>query len=194
MRILIVDDDAFSRRLIGAHLEKLHHSVVPCPDGDTAIREIRTDNSIDMVILDWMMPGYDGIDVCKTIRAETQRSWIYVIFLTARTNPEDLAEALDSGADDFIAKPVNMLELRARVGAGERIIELQSRMAGKIEMLEKAAQRIKQLEGILPVCYWCKRIRNDSDYWVQLEDYLREHSLAEFTHGICPDCVKEQFR
>jgi DNA-binding response OmpR family regulator len=122
-----------------------------------------------------MMPGIDGIEICRRIRATSLRSPVYVILLTARTSPQDLVAGLEAGADDYLTKPFDPDELRARVHVGQRTLELMA--------------SVKQLTGLLPICSYCKRIRSDDDYWQQVEGYIGEHTDARFWHGICPACL-----
>ena len=193
MKILIAEDDAFSRKLLEATLEKSEHDVVLCVDGETAIEAYENDPSIEMAILDWMMPGKDGLEVCRSIKNNSSNSITYVIMLTAKNKPEDLAYAMDAGADDFVSKPFNTLELNARINGGIRIIRLQEAMKKHIDELQDALAHVEQLKGILPICAWCKKIRDDSEYWTSVEDYFSKRSQAEFSHSICPDCMTKNF-
>ena len=193
MKILIAEDDAFSRKLLESTLEKAGHDVVACIDGDSAVKAYQDDSSIEMAILDWMMPEKDGVEVCKSIKNNEDNPFTYVIMLTAKNKAEDLSEALSSGADDFISKPFNALELNARINAGIRMIRLQKAMMSNIEELEETLAHVEQLQGIIPICAWCKKIRDDSEYWTSVEDYVSKHSEAKFSHGICPECMEEQY-
>jgi len=193
MHILIAEDDEFSRLLLEAHLEKFGHSFRTLHGGDSAIQAFKSDPEIEMAILDWMMPDCDGLQVCRSIKAETDRPFTYVMMLTVKREPEEIAEALDAGADDFITKPFNAVELRARTDAGGRIVRLQRALAKTIGELQTALGQVEQLKGILPICAWCKRIRDDANYWTRVEDYIRLHSQAEFTHSICPDCMQKLY-
>ena len=193
MNILIAEDDAFSRKLLEATLVKAGHDVVSCQDGHDAIKEYQKDHSIDMAILDWMMPKKDGLEVCKVIKNSDDNALTYVIMLTAKNKVEDLAEAMESGADDFVSKPFNALELNARINAGIRMIRLQKALMENIQELQQTLEHVEQLQGIIPICAWCKKIRDDSKYWSSVEEYISKHSEAQFSHSICPDCVKEQY-
>ena len=193
MRILIAEDDAFSRKLLTAVLDKAGHEVISCIDGEAAIEAYEKEPSIEMAVLDWMMPGKSGIDVCQAIKDSVDGSLTYVIMLTAKSKSEDLAIAFESGADDFVAKPFNAVELNARINAGVRMIRLQSAMMDNIQELEEALAHVEQLQGILPICAWCKKIRDDSDYWGSVEEYIAKHSKAQFSHSICPDCLEKEY-
>jgi response regulator RpfG family c-di-GMP phosphodiesterase len=113
---------------------------------------------------------------------------MYLVLLTARESPGDLVTGLDAGADDYITKPFDAEELRARVQVGVRVLNLQERLAERVEELQAALANVKQLRGLLPICSYCKRIRGDDQYWQQLEGYIAAHSDAQFSHGICPTC------
>jgi len=143
-----------------------------------------------MAILDWMMPYVDGAEVCRRVRNHPRTPPPYLILLTARGNPDDIVRGLELGADDYITKPFDMNELRARVLVGVRIIELQQNLANRVHELEDALGRVKLLQGLLPICSYCKKIRDDRNYWRQVESYISAHAEVEFSHGICPDCYE----
>ena len=144
-----------------------------------------------MALLDWMLPEMDGLAVCRQVRSTPAGRAIYIILLTTRSKKEDVIAGLDGGADDYIVKPFDRGELRARLRAGCRIVELQSSLAKRIVELEESAARIKQLSGLLPICAWCKKVRDDEGYWSSVEKYFTERTAATFTHGICPECKKK---
>jgi sigma-B regulation protein RsbU (phosphoserine phosphatase) len=141
-----------------------------------------------LAILDWMMPGMDGVAVCKKLRSESTVRPTYIIMLTAKTSKESLVAGLDGGADDYIGKPFDREELRARLQVGRRIVDLQGKLAERVLELEQALSQVQQLQGLLPICCYCKKIRDDSNYWQQVEGYIASHTGARFSHGICPDC------
>jgi sigma-B regulation protein RsbU (phosphoserine phosphatase) len=175
MRILIADDDRSSTLMLGRTLEQWGFEVVVAHDGLVAWESVIGDQPPALAIVDWMMPGLDGIELCRRVRATSLRAPVYVILLTARTSRQDLVAGLEAGADDYLTKPFDPDELRARIHVGQRTLELMA--------------SIKRLTGLLPICSYCKRIRTDTDYWEQVESYITEHTDALFSHGICPACL-----
>ncbi len=188
MRILIADDDGASRCVLQAVLEKEGHEVVALNNGSAALEALQARDSPPLAILDWMMPGMDGVDILQEIRRTPAGCNLYMIMLTSKQDKADIVKALKSGADDYISKPFDRGELLARVSVGCRIIELQSALSDKIIELGNALEQIKSLSGIIPICAWCKKIRDDAGYWQQVDHYIGEHSEAIFSHGMCPDC------
>jgi CheY-like chemotaxis protein len=142
-----------------------------------------------IAVLDWMMPGRDGPDICRSIRAAGNRRQPYLILLTSRAKLPDVVAGLKAGADDYLTKPVDRDELEARLSVATRMVQLQQRLADRVAELEQALSRVRQLQGLLPICAYCKRIRDDSNYWNQVESYIAEHLDVRFTHGICPSCL-----
>jgi CheY-like chemotaxis protein len=190
MKILIAEDDRVSRRMLETTLQKWGHEVVVTSDGVEAWDILRQPNAPPLAILDWMMPGFDGIDVCRRSRQIELPVPIYIIMLTAKGRKEDIVTGLDAGADDYLTKPFDREELRARLQVGVRFTELQNKLAVHVNELESALAQVNRLQGILPICSYCKMIRDDRNYWQQVESYITEHSEAKFSHGICPDCYE----
>jgi DNA-binding response OmpR family regulator len=188
MRVLIAEDDPISRRLLEATLRKWGYDLVVACDGDEAWRALDGPAPPDLAILDWMMPGMDGVEVCRRLRSLRDRPPVYIILLTAKGGREDIVEGLQAGADDYITKPFDRDELRARVQVGIRVVDLQRSLADRVRDLEDALSRVKQLQGLLPICSYCKKIRDDQNYWTQVENYVTERSEARFSHSICPSC------
>ena len=190
MRILVAEDDRVSRRLLESHLLKWGHEVVVVEDGGQALAALQRDDAPELAILDWMMPGMDGVEICRRIRAGGSSRPLHIILLTARIGREDLVEGLEAGADDYVAKPFDPPELRARVRVGMRIIELQRDLQERVRQLEEALAQVDHLQGLLPICAYCKKIRDDRNYWHQVESYVTARTAARFSHGICPDCLE----
>lgn len=192
MKILIAEDDFTSRRILEILLLQWGYEVVVTSDGSEAWEVLQKEDAPPLVILDWMMPGKDGREICSLIR-EKQKSEVphYVILLTSKSFKEDIVTAFDAGADDYITKPFDREELKARIKVGERIVSLQTTLAKQVKELQEALNHIKTLQGILPICSYCKKIRDDGNYWQLLENYISTHSMAQFSHSICPDCYQK---
>jgi sigma-B regulation protein RsbU (phosphoserine phosphatase) len=177
MKILIAEDDPILRQLLGKKFELWGHEVLVTNNGQEAWDVLQSEN-IRFLIADWMMPVMDGLELCQRIRSE-RSSYVYIILLTGKDRKEDAVKGLDAGADDYIRKPFEWDELRARIRAGERILGL--------------LDRVKALSGLLPICASCKKIRDDKGHWQNVETYIRERSDTEFTHGYCPECAKKLY-
>jgi DNA-binding response OmpR family regulator len=190
MQVLIADDDAASRLLLRAALSGWGFAIVEAVEGGEALRVLQEPDPPDIVVLDWIMPGVDGLDVCRRIRMARPTGSTYIILVTARGGVESVLQGLEAGADDYIAKPFDPRELRARLHAGVRIVELQKALLERFHELEEALKRVKQLQGLLPICSYCKKIRNDRNYWEQVDAYVGSHSEVQFSHGVCPDCYE----
>jgi phosphoserine phosphatase RsbU/P len=185
---LVADDDRVTTEILARTLERWDFAVAVARGGAEAWEYLRATTSPTLAILDWMMPEMDGPEVCRRVRRDLPLANMYLVLLTAREGPRDLITGLDAGADDYITKPFDAEELRARVQVGVRVLNLQERLAERVAELQKALANVKQLRGLLPICSYCKRIRGDDQYWQQLEGYVAEHSDAQFSHGICPTC------
>jgi sigma-B regulation protein RsbU (phosphoserine phosphatase) len=190
MRVLIADDEATSRHLIQATLGGWGFEVLVAVDGWEALRVLQGSKGPEIAMLDWMMPEIDGLDVCRRMRATMPNAGTYIILVTARGGLENVVRGLEAGADDYITKPFDPRELRARLHVGVRIVQLQKALMERFQELEDALRRVKQLQGLLPICSYCKKIRNDRNYWEQVDAYITSHSEAQFSHGVCPDCYE----
>jgi phosphoserine phosphatase RsbU/P len=173
MRILIAEDDALARRVLTTLLEALGHEVVATPDGREAWGAFER-GSFAVVISDWMMPGLDGLELCRRIRGADRTRYTYLILLSSLGGKSHFLEGMEAGADDFLTKPPDPDELRLRLRVAERVLGLQA--------------EVRQLEGLLPICSYCKRIRDEHAGWTRVESYIASRTDATFTHGICPDC------
>lgn len=191
MKILVAEDNLASQLILKNTLDDLGHNLVITGDGRTACEIMLKPDAPKLAILDWMMPGMDGVEVCRKIRENKLSDPAYLIILTVRNKTEDIVKGLKAGANDYIVKPYNIEELQVRVGVGCRVVEMQTIMAGQIKELQSAMAQIKTLQGILPICAYCKKIRDNKEYWQQVESYITTHSEAQFSHAICPDCYKK---
>lgn len=176
MKILIAEDDPVSRRMLETTLTKMGHEVRAAEGGKQAW-DIFQAEYYPVAVSDWMMPDLDGLEVCRLTRATPRGHYTYIILLTALGGKTNYLEAIDAGADDFLTKPLDRDLLAARLRVAERILGLH--------------QHIQQLEGLLPICCYCKRIRDEQGNWQVLEHYIERRSKAEFTHGICPTCYEK---
>jgi PleD family two-component response regulator len=188
MKILIADDEDVSRLLLEALLAKQGHEVVVAKNGGDAWQALQALSPPKMAILDWMMPEVNGLELCRRVRADARLKSIYLMLITARTGKQNLLDGLAVGANDYITKPFDHDEFEARVYVGAQMVQLQSELAQRVLELEDALARVTQLQGLLPICSYCKSIRDDKDYWHRVENYIGAHSDAQFSHGICPDC------
>jgi DNA-binding response OmpR family regulator len=194
MRILIAEDNATSRRALEANLVGWGFDVVSTEDGEQAWSVLQQPDAPKLAILDWMMPGQDGVEVCRRARTIESTEPPYLILLTARGSQGDIVAGLEGGADDYLTKPVDRAELRARLQAGQRVVNLQSSLATRVRELEAALAKVKRLQGLLPICSYCKKVRSDENYWQQVDAYITEHSDLRLSHGICPDCFETVMR
>lgn len=192
MKILIAEDDLISRRLLEATLTKWGYEVAHACDGLAAWEALQQPDAPSLAILDWMMPGLDGVEVCRRIRAIPACQPRYLLLLTAKGDRADIVAGLQAGADDHVAKPFDPGELQARLQVGVRMIQLQRSLNERVQELEDALSQIKRLRGLLPICAYCKKIRDDTSYWQEVEGYISKHAEVQFSHGICPGCY-EQF-
>ena len=188
VQILVADDDPISRRLAEHALSDLAATVRMLGDGSETWDAVQGRPEATLLILDRVMPGVDGVELCKRARLAGNYPPLYIVMVTSAGSPTDVAEGLDAGADDYVVKPFNRAELRARAHVGMRMLALQESLARRVGELEEALAKVKALRGLLPMCSYCKKIRVDDTYWQQLEGYITEHSDAQFSHGICPEC------
>ena len=193
MKVLIAEDEIVSRRLLESALPRWGYDVVTATDGEEAWTLLQEPDAPTIMVLDWLMPRLEGVEICRRIRAHPLLSSVYIILLTSRAAVEDVVQGLEAGANDYITKPFDAAELRARMQVGVRVVNLQTMLAERVREVEEALSRVKQLQGLLPICSYCKKIRDDQNYWHQVESYVGKHTDARFSHGICPDCT-EKFR
>jgi sigma-B regulation protein RsbU (phosphoserine phosphatase) len=197
MRILVAEDDAVTRKLLESTLGRLGLDVIAVADGNAAWNALETlkgKDAPELAVLDWMMPGLEGIQILRRLRTTPGFELLYVILLTARTDKEDVAYGLAAGANDYVVKPFDPSELEARVRVGERMVKLQRSLAARVAELEVALAHVQRLQGLLPICSYCKKVRNETNYWEQVDSYLTSHSDVTLTHGICPQCMETMMK
>ena len=190
-RILAVDNEPINIRLMTAAL-KDEYDMITALNGHDAV-ELLAKQKPDLILLDVMMPDLSGFDVCKIIKADERFADIPVIFLTGLNTQEGQLEGLELGGIDYLTKPINFALLRIRVRNHIALKEQRDLLARQKAELEAALARVKQLEGIIPICMDCKKIRDDQESWHQLEAYISKHSEAQFSHGFCPDCFATRY-
>ena len=169
--ILAVDDKPQNLQFLGKLLSDKGYEVGMAQNGLQVLSFVRK-NEPDLILLDIMMPGMDGYEVCRQLKADFSARHIPVIFLTAKADSEDIVKGFDVGGVDYVIKPFNSSELLARI---------------------KTHIELKILRGLLPMCSKCKKIRDDKGFWKQVDSYIEDHSQITFTHGICPDCLTELY-
>ncbi len=197
VRVLVVEDDFLVSKEISRAVKKIGHEIIAeVSTGEEAI-EITCEQNPDVVLMDIQLPGIDGIRASEKIQTLCPTP---VIILSAYDSQDLVQRAGDTGVGTYLTKPPKPLEIeRAIVISMARHAdlmicrELYEKLAEKNRELEKALAEVRTLRGILPICVKCKKIRDDEGYWNQIEAYLRAHSEAEFSHGICPECVKKLY-
>ncbi len=188
-RVLIADDDERPRQLLAHYLKNWGYTVVSCADGLEAAAILESDNPPSLALVDWNMPGLEGVEICRRVRHRPKhRPYIYVILVTGNTRA---AEGLEAGADDFVAKPYDVDELRARLAVGRRVVALERRLAEHNEQLRTALDQIGQLQDTEPVCVCpaCKRAHDSKTEWQPIEMFLHEHRGLMALSQPCPDCM-----
>jgi DNA-binding response OmpR family regulator len=163
--------------LLEKSVQALGHAVVTAASVSLAWKVLDAEPA-DVVITDWVMPGASGLDLTRGIRAQTRPKYTYIIIVTQYTERAQYLEGMDAGADDFLSKPIDMVQLFVRLRVAERIVALQGEVA--------------QLQGLIPICMDCRKVRTRVDDWDKLETYVEHHSDARFSHGLCPDCFERR--
>jgi CheY-like chemotaxis protein len=190
-RILVVEDEAIVAMDIANTLRNLGHEVTDTvPSGEQALASVK-ENRPNVILMDIILKGeMDGIQTAEQIRAQYS---IPVIFLTAYADEKTLERAKITAPCGYLTKPFEETDLRIAIEVGIYRAKLESEREALIKELQEALAKIKTLSGLIPICAWCKKIRDDKGYWQAVEQYISEHSQAEFTHSICSDCQKKYF-
>lgn len=176
MKILTVEDDPVAHAVLSAALGVLGHEVVSVVDGEAAWTAMN-DRSLRIVVCDWKLPGLDGLALCRRIRQHREDYVSFILLTQESASGENLDEAFDAGVDDFLTKPVNRRDLKLRLHVATRILGFTTEM--------------RQLESFLPVCMYCRKVRDDQDYWQQIESYINQRAGTRFSHSICPSCYDD---
>ena len=188
-RILIAEDHHVSRHLLERNLNNWGFEVVSAEDGAAAAEILDKPDSPAIAILDWMMPKIDGVELCQRVREQPDRPYIYLLLLTAKSQKDEIAAGLEAGADDYVVKPFDPDELRARLKVGQRVVELERTLDKRVRDLQSALDDVRRLKRLLPICMYCKSVRDDQDYWRQIDEYIHTETGTDFSHGICPCCM-----
>ncbi len=192
MNILIAEDSEIERKEMFDLLTAKGHSVLSAGDGADAWKLfVAHAEELDLLLIDWMMPPPDGLEFVKKVRDLGCEKQQYTILLTARVAPDDIIAGLQAGANDYITKPFDIAELLARINVGGRVVALEETLRRRVKELEGALQQVTRLQSLLPICSYCKRIRDDKNYWASVEEYISEHTGARFSHSICPECQRK---
>ncbi len=175
MKILIAEDDPVSLTILKAALESDGHEVVTTQSGVEAWERLAIEPA-RVIVSDWMMPDMDGLELCRRVRARPKTDYTYVILLTANhTNRDNLRAAMAAGIDDFLSKPLDREAIYMRLRVAARILDFTT--------------QIRALKELIPICMYCKKVRDDSDYWQQVDTYIHTCTGTNFSHGICPTCL-----
>ena len=173
MHILLIEDDPSNRFLCESFLISLAHTVAAFEDGESAWMALQG-NHFDIILSDWSLPGLSGLEICRRLRGRKSRLYPYFIMISSFQGQERLEEAMEAGVDDLLSKPVDFTALMLRLNVARRILDYNA--------------QIGILQGLLPICMYCKNIRNDQAFWQTVESYFNTHAGADFTHSLCPDC------
>jgi DNA-binding response OmpR family regulator len=189
MRILVAEDDPIGRQMVLASLEPLPIDVAVAGDGTDAWRQIQQQLP-DLLLLDWRMPGPDGVEICRRLQTLPSHHRPWVILVTANGATADIVLAFAAGADDYVTKPYDVAELRARVRAGLRRVEREHSLVHESEFLYDALHHLRTGPDVVPICSVCRRVRDEQGEWQAPDSYLEAHAGIRFTHGLCPPCVR----
>lgn len=179
MNVLLVDDEEDLRSLLSAELRADGWDVLCAPDAESAWDLIARQKT-HLVVCDWILPGLDGLELCRRVRALRGASYVYFILMTgARLKREDGHEAMRAGIDDLLIKPLDLTQLSLRLRAAQRVLAY--------------ANRLRELEGVIPICSYCRRLRDEKDCYDKMEKYFLKHAGVLFSHGVCPECLARHF-
>ena len=177
MKMIIVDDEPVARAILQHALETLGHEIIATGNGLEAW-EVFDRDPVRLIVSDWKMPGLDGLGLCEKVRARKKTLYTYFILLTSQdTRPENYKLATDAGVDDFLTKPFHPSTIEMRLRVADRILQFTT--------------EIRQLQGLIPICAYCRKIQNDANYWQLVETYISEQTGSNFTHGMCPECAEK---
>ena len=194
MKFLIAEDDPVSRRILEATLIRWGYDVVVASDGNQAWAALQSHDPPSLAILDILMPGIDGLEICRKVRQSPSTTPPYLILLSSLGSKEDVVKGIQAGANDYLCKPFHQEELHVRIGVGVQMLSMQKTLASRVKELEDALAQVKHLQGILAICSYCKQVRDDQNFWQRVEDYFSDHADVQFSHGICPGCYDRMMK
>jgi len=198
IKILVTDDDPDVLLLTTQLLRGAGYEILEASTGKECLEAAKAHRP-DILLLDVILPDMTGIELCRQLKADGGLQDIFVILVSGiQISSEYQADGLNVGAEGYIIKPISNKELIARVQSMVRIKRAEDALRDKekeqqklILQLQDALAEIKTLKGFIPICAWCKRIRDDEGYWDQLEAYISKHTDAVFSHGLCPECAEK---
>lgn len=176
MKVLIVEDDPIAAAVLEASLTALHYDVALTANGREAWQRF-SEERFPIVLSDWMMPELNGLELCQRIRAQGGEYTYFIMLSNLAVSGGNVELAMEAGVDDFLHKPVNPTELHARLRVARRIMSYVA--------------EVRQLQSIIPICGYCRKMRDDKNYWSQVEEYLGSQTGAVFSHGVCPECYEK---
>ncbi len=191
-KILVAETDPDSFLLLKSLIEEMGFEVIAAGDGQQARNHLRK-NEIKMVIATWATPGFSYSEIFGMIRESDLHPRPYIIVIASSGRNQDIAASLATGADDYVYKPIDPHQLQARVKIGQRFVDTHLALADRINELQQALSHSRAMEGLLPICSCCHKIRDSREGWHQLETYIMNRSAARFTHSLCPDCRKQHY-
>jgi CheY-like chemotaxis protein len=176
LHIVIAEDDLVTRLLLEKILRDEGHEVTAFTTGQEAWDHLSR-QPVQVIVSDWNMPDMDGLDLCQRVRALQRETYTYFILITsASRNPTNIHAAVAAGVDDFLSKPVNPVEIQMRLHVASRILSY--------------AGQVRQLESLIPICSYCKKVRDDSNLWQAVDHYLSQQTGRDLSHSICPECYR----
>ncbi|MBI5767945.1 MAG: response regulator transcription factor [Verrucomicrobia bacterium] len=175
MKVLAVEDDPVAQLVLESTLKSLGHEVVLAADGEAAWAALQ-DPALRVVVCDWRLPKLDGLALCRRVREEREDYVCFILLTQHLATGENLDAAFAAGVDEFLTKPVDARELKLRLHVARRILTFTT--------------ELRRLESFLPICAYCKRVRDDQAYWQEIENYVAARAGTRFSHSICPECYE----
>lgn len=193
IKILIVDDDPDVLFATTRIMKAEGYQVLNASSGDEC-KAMAEEYHPDLILLDVVLLDMDGSELCNELKSNPILKDVFIILMSGmKTSSSDQAGGLDSGADGYITRPISNRELKARVNAMVRILNVERERDRLICELQEALSQVKQLSGLLPICSHCKKVRDDMGYWNQIDVYIEEHSNVDISHSVCPECAVKYY-